>query len=62
MLLLRSYHSFKSLRYSVELENRKWRCGQMTQQKKKREENQEKEETEYNKFMKNFLQYECVKE
>ena len=34
----------------------------MTQQKKKREENQEKEETEYNKFMKIFLQYECVKE
>jgi hypothetical protein len=46
----------------VELENRKWRCGQMTQQKKKREENQEKEETEYKKFMKNVLQYECVKE
>ena len=34
----------------------------MTQQKKKREENQEKQETEYKKFMKIVLPYECVKE
>jgi hypothetical protein len=34
----------------------------MTQQKKKREENQEKKETEYKKFMQIVLPYECVKE
>jgi hypothetical protein len=36
----------------VELENRKWRCGQITQQKKKKKENQEKKETEYKVLLK----------